>query len=162
MPAKRPNPARFATLLPDPVSAVRVFLRGGQDLEPSRAWVTLDEEEKDAPHQGREAGTRSEVRQARDRHRLAGGADRDADPTHQRADRAPPLTQARSLLASRAAEARRPSPPFSELFAAEKPRGVPHPHQGAWSEALGARVRTQIKEGGVWASAPPRTALTQT
>src|SRR5438105_11868218 len=104
----------------------------------TRTWVTHLQEEKDAPHQGREAGARSEVRQARDGHRLARGADRDADPAHQRADPAPPLAQARSLLASRAAEARRPSPPFSELPAAQRPRGVPDPHQGAWSEALSA------------------------
>src|SRR5689334_16792177 len=84
---------------------------------------TSTEEKKDAPHQGREAGARSEVRQARDGHRLAGGPDRDADAAHQRADRPSADAQARSLLASRAAQARGSPPPLSELPAAQGPRG---------------------------------------
>ena len=40
---------------------------------------TARERGEHAPHQGREAGARSEVRQARDGHRFAGGPDRDAD-----------------------------------------------------------------------------------
>src|SRR5205085_1916734 len=48
------------------------FLRG--ELRP---WVTHLPEERDAPHQGREAAACREVRQARDGHRLPRSPDRD-------------------------------------------------------------------------------------
>src|SRR5262249_37279312 len=116
-----------ATLLADPASAVRV-------LPSRRAGATGDHRQRgriDAPHQGREAGARTEVRQARDGHRLARGPDRDADPADQRADRASTQPQARPLLASRAAQAGRPPPAVPELPSAEESRGLPRPHQGA-------------------------------
>ena len=54
-------PAHGLVVENDPVSAVRVFLRG--ELRP---WATTNRGERDAPHQGRKGRARSEVRQARD------------------------------------------------------------------------------------------------
>src|SRR5262249_60606202 len=83
---------------------------------------------------------------------LPGGPGRDVDAAHQRADRAPADAQARSLLAPRAPEARRPAPPVPELPAAEGRRGVPHPDQGARPAPLAPKT-----EGGSL-SGPPRNA----
>src|SRR5581483_1663432 len=84
-----------------------------------------------------------EVREARDRHRLAGGSGRDADAAHQRVDGALAHAQARSLLAPRSAQARRAPAPVPELPAAEGRRGLPRPHQGARPAPV-----APIKEGG--------------
>src|SRR5215212_9436569 len=81
--------------------------------------------------EGREAGPRRQVREARNGYRLARSPDRDADATHQRADGAPALAPQGPLLSPRAAEARRASAAVPELPAEEGPRGLSRPHQGA-------------------------------
>src|SRR5436190_2407964 len=86
--------------------------------------------------EGREAGSHRQVRQARDGHGLARGSDRDADSEDQRADAAPALAPQGSLLAPRAAEARRTATAVPELPAEEGPRGLPRPHQGARPPAM--------------------------
>src|SRR3954451_8132597 len=80
--------------------------------------------------EGREAGTRRQVREARDGHRLARSPDRDADAAHQRADGAPALAPQGPLLTPRAPEARRAAAAVPELPAEERPRGLSRPHQG--------------------------------
>src|SRR5262249_35051222 len=116
----------------------------------------LPREETHEPHQGREAGDHQGTRPRGDGHRLAGSPDRDADAPDQPAHRAPPHAQARSPLASRAAQAGRPPPPVPELPAAHGSRGLPRPHQGAGPQAL-----AQVIGGGSLRERPTR-ALTQT
>src|SRR4029077_4272368 len=69
-------------------------------------------EEAHGPHQGSQAGSDLEARPQRDRHGLAGGADRNAHAAHQRVDGASAHAPPRPLLAPRALEARRPPPPL--------------------------------------------------
>ena len=85
----------------------------------------------DCPHQGSQAGSNETVRQERERHRLAGGSDRDADRADQRPHRASADAQEGSLLAPRASHAGRTPPPVPELPAKERRRGLSRPHQGA-------------------------------
>src|SRR6266516_2380586 len=114
------------------------------------------------PDQGSEAGDHREARPRRGRHRLAAGADRDADAADQRADRASAPAQARPLLAAGAAQARRAAPPLPDLLAEEGPRGLPRPHQGARPAPLAPKN----PEGGSsseptamdWLELPPSTS----
>ena len=75
-PAETSNPARIRYPTGRPgLGRARLPSRRAEDLPGD----TATERRSDAPHQGREAGARSEVRQARDGHGFAGGPDRDAD-----------------------------------------------------------------------------------
>src|SRR5207248_493441 len=83
------------------------------------------------PHQGSQAGDHQEARSRRGRYGLAGGADRNADAAHQRADGAPAHAPPRPLLPPRAAEARGPEAALPQLSPEAQSRGLPRPDQGA-------------------------------
>src|SRR5581483_5523360 len=99
----------------------------------------------DGPHEGSETEGDPDVRQARAGHGLPRGPDRDADRADQRPHRAPADAREGPLLAARAAQARRAAPPLPELPAADRPGGLPRPHQGARPQAV---APTTTPEGG--------------
>src|SRR3982751_2269566 len=154
-----------ATLRRDPGPARATFPRFRRDAAP---WAEPEEAEGRrgrGPDQGSEAGDHHEARPQRCRHRLVAGADRDADPADQRADRASAHPQARPLLAARAAQARRPAPPLLELPAEARPRGLPRPHQGARPAPLapkypegGSSSEPTATQPTGWLELPPSTS----
>src|SRR6185503_2526374 len=105
-------------------------------------------EESRGSHQGSQAGADRQARGERDGHRLDRGPGRDAHPEDQRAHRAPPDAPEGPLLEARSSVAGRAPPPVPRLPAAQGPRGLPGPHQGARPPPVArSRAKTE-KEGG--------------
>src|SRR6188472_2261520 len=104
-------------------------------------------EETHGSHQGSQAGADRAARSERPGHRLDRGPGGDAHAEDQRAHRAPPDAPERPLLEAWPPEAGRAAA-VPRLPAAQGPRGLSGPHQGARTPPLGAERAETETEGG--------------
>src|SRR5262249_1223548 len=106
------------------------------------------QKETHEPHEGSQTRDRSEAWVEPGRHGLDQGAGRAAHAADQPADRAPADASEGPLLATRAAQAGRPTPPFPELSPEARPGGVPGTDQGIGAAEVAENVRPSQAEAG--------------